>query len=412
MSRSYLIQGGMIHDGVGDAAVRADVRIRGTTIQAIGPDLRPDGEQIIDAAGLLVTPGLIDLHVHVFSGIGLYSVDPPDAGLNAGVTTMLDTGTAGALTYPAFERFIVPSAREDVFALLNISMIGCIQGHPDYPPYMGDLNDARHADVPAALATLERFPERILGVKVRLTSGLANHQEANERAGFRGVSAAARQAGRPCMIHHAKSKIPLAEVLTAMRPGDIYTHLYHPNDDRGFDDRTGAPFAAMRDARQRGVLFDVGHGVGAFAWRVAEPACQEHGFWPDTISTDLHQFNLRGPVYDMPTTMSKFLHLGMPLPHIIRASTYEPARAMGLGDRFGRLTVGRQADVALLRLEEGRFDLTDVEGQGRVGRQRLVAEGVFKRGMYQRSNIQAPSTKNQTNSNHQIAMSKTADSLV
>jgi dihydroorotase len=382
MTRSYLIQGGMVYDGLGEAPVRADVLIRGTTIQAIGPDLRADSEQVIDATGLLVAPGLIDLHVHVFSGIGLYSVDPPDAGLNTGVTTMLDTGTAGALTYPAFERFIVPAAREDVYALLNISMIGVIQGHPDFPPYMGDLNDARHADVPAALATIDHFPERILGVKVRLTSGLANHQEANERAGFRGVLEAARRASRPCMIHHAKSKIPLTEVLSALHHADIYTHLYHPNADHGFDERTGAPLDAMRDARQRGVLFDVGHGVGAFAWRVAEPACQEHGFWPDIISTDLHQFNLRGPVYDMPTTMTKFLYLGMPLPCVIRAATYEPARAMGLADRFGRLVVGRQADVVLLRLEEGRFNLMDVEGQVRVARQRLVAEAVFKRGLY------------------------------
>src|SRR5262245_42634039 len=105
MSRAYLIKGGMVYDGTGEAPVRADVRIKGSTIQAIGPDLRCDGEEVIDATGLLVTPGLIDLHVHVFSGIGQYSIDPTDAGLNSGVTAMLDTGTAGALTYPAFERF-------------------------------------------------------------------------------------------------------------------------------------------------------------------------------------------------------------------------------------------------------------------------------------------------------------------
>src|SRR5262249_9870657 len=236
--------------------------------------------------------------------------------------------------------------------------------------------------VPAALTCINRFPERIVGLKVRLTSGLANYEEANERAGFHGVLHAARRAGRPCMIHHAKSRIPLAEVLEAMRPGDIYTHLYHPNPDGGFDDRPGAPFDVMCEARQRGVLFDVGHGVGAFAWRVAEPACKEHGFWPDTISSDLHQFNLHGPVHDMPTTMTKFLYLGMPLPRVIRASTYEPALAMGLGEHFGRLAIGRQADVALLQLAEGRFELADVEGQVRIARQQLVAEAVFKRGVY------------------------------
>jgi dihydroorotase len=382
MSRGYLIKGGTVYDGTGAPPVRADVRIEGRTIRAIGPNLPADGETIIDASGLLVAPGLIDLHVHVFSGIGLYSVDPPDAGLATGVTTMLDTGTAGALTYGAFERFVVPAAREDVYALLNISMIGVIQGHPDFPPYMGDLNDARHADVPSAVACIDRHPERILGMKVRLTAGLANHQEANERAGLDGVLKAARRTGRPCMIHHARSAIPLQEVLEAMWQGDIYTHLYHPNPDTGFDKRTGAPFDALRAARERGVILDVGHGVGAFAWRVAEPACQEHDFWPDTISTDIHQFNLRGPVFDLPTTMSKFLHLGMPLSQVIRATTHEPARAMGLADRFGRLLPGRQADLVLLRLENGRFELVDVEGQVRVARQRLVATAVVKCGQY------------------------------
>src|SRR5262245_53718430 len=216
MSRGYLITGGMVYDGTGEPALRADVRIKGSTISAIGPNLCSEGEEIVDATGLLVTPGLIDLHVHVYSGVGLYSIDAADAGLNTGVTTMLDTGTAGALTYGAFERFVMPAAREDLFALLNVSMIGTIQGHPDYPPYMGDLNDARHADVPSAVACIERFPERIIGVKVRLTSGLANYREANERAGLAGVVAAARRTGRPCMIHHAKSRIPLAEVLEAL----------------------------------------------------------------------------------------------------------------------------------------------------------------------------------------------------
>jgi dihydroorotase len=183
------------------------------------------------------------------------------------------------------------------------------------------------------------------------------------------------------MVHHIASKVPLGDVLGSLRPGDIYTHLYHPHPDHGFDDR-GAPLDVLRAARDRGILFDVGHGVGAFAWRVAEPACQRFGFWPDTISTDLHQFNLHGPVFDMPTTMSKFLHLGMGLERVIRASTSEPARAMGLADRLGRLAPGRQADLTLLRLEEGRFPLRDVEGQERVASRRLAAVAVCKRGRW------------------------------
>lgn len=376
-----LVCNGELYDGTGSASRRLDVRIANGILTEIGPNLETHGETVIDASGLIVAPGLIDLHVHVFSGVGLYSIDPFDAGLRTGVTTMLDTGTAGSLTYRNFERFIIRPATEDIYALLNISMIGCIQGHPDFPPYLGDLNEGRHAHVPSAVECIRQHPERILGTKVRLTSGLANYDEKNERAGFEGVFAAAEATRRPCMIHHLASKIPVETVLAALRPGDVYTHLYHPRSDHGFDQH-GAPLDAMWEARRRGVLFDVGHGVGAFAWRVAEPACQKFGFWPDTISTDLHHFNLRGPVFDMPTTMSKFLSLGMPLEQVIRASTFAPATAMRIQDRVGALRTGLQADIVLLKLETGRFDLTDVEGQVRCAAQRLTPVSVCKRGAW------------------------------
>lgn len=380
-SNSSLIRNGNVFDGTGSPAQRIDLRVADGLIQEIGPNLVSRGEKVIEADGLIVAPGLIDLHVHVFSGVGLYSIDPFEAGLRTGVTTMLDTGTAGSLTYANMARLIIPASQEDVFALLNISMIGAIQGHPKIPPYMGDLNDGRHAHVPSAVECVNRHPDRIVGMKVRLTSGLANFDEKNEWAGFRGVFEAAELTGRPCMIHHAASQIPTETVLRALRPGDIYTHLYHPHPDHGFDDH-GAPLGAMLEARSRGVLFDVGHGVGAFVWKVAEPACQKFGFWPDTISTDLHQFNLRGPVVDLPTTMSKFLYLGMPLEHIIRATTSAPAAAMRLQDRLGMLQTGRQADVVLLQRERGSFPLMDAESQTRIASERLVPISVCKRGQW------------------------------
>ncbi len=376
-----LIRNGQVYDGTGIAPQRVDIRVADGLIEEIGPNLIARDEVVIDADGLLVAPGLIDLHVHVFSGIGLYSIDPFQAGLRTGVTTMLDTGTAGALTYANMARFIMPAAQEDVYALLNISMIGAIQGHPKFPPYMGDLNDGRHAHVPSAVECIQRYPERLLGTKVRLTSGLANYDEKNEWAGFHGVFEAAELTNRPCMIHHAASQIPVERVLHALRPGDMYTHLYHPHPDHGFDVH-GAPLDAMLDARSRGVVFDVGHGVGAFAWRVAESACQKFGFWPDTISTDIHHFNLQGPVFDMATTMSKFLYLGMPLEAVVRAATSAPAAAMGLGNRLGILKPGFQADIVLMKHERGNFPLEDVEAQVRISPERLVSVSVCKRGQW------------------------------
>ena len=376
---SYLIKNGDVYDGLGNAPQRVDIRIANGVITEIGANLVGSGEHPIDADGLIVAPGLIDLHTHVFSGMGLYSVDPVDAGLKTGVTSMLDTGTAGSLTYQTFERFVISKAEEDIFALLNISMVGALQGHPKFPPYMGDLNDGRHADVHSAVECVKRFPDRIVGMKVRLTSGLANYDEKNEWAGFHGVFESSTLLNLPCMIHHAASKIDNITVLNTLRPGDVYTHLYNPHPDHVFDQH-GAPLEALLAARARGVLFDVGHGVGAFAWRVAEPACQQFQFWPDTISTDIHQYNLHGPVFDLPTTMSKFLYLGMPLEQIIRATTSAPAAAMLQQDRLGSLLPGRQADIVLMKKERGAFTLTDVEGQTRTSPERLIPISVCKRG--------------------------------
>ena len=389
IASATLIRNGQVYDGTGAEAQRVDVRIANGVIQEIGPDLPSQGETIVDAAGLLVCPGLIDLHVHVFSGIGLYSIDPVEAGLRTGVTSMLDTGTAGSLTYPNMARFILPAAEEDVFTLLNISMIGAIQGHPDFPPFMGDLNDGRHAHVPSAVACARKNPKNLVGMKVRLTSALANYDEKNELAGFNGVFEAADQMGSPLMIHHAASKIPTTTVLKALRSGDMYTHLYHPHADHAFADN-GMPIEELLEARARGVIFDVGHGVGAFVWRVAEPACEKFGFWPDTISTDLHHFNLRGPVIDLPTTMSKFLFLGMPVQDVIRAVTLNAAKAMRVDNRLGSIQTGKQADITLMKLEQGRFALSDVEGVIRHSSRRLTAAFVCKRGVWHRCGLPLP----------------------
>lgn len=376
--KNYLISGGTVFDGSGAEGQRVDVRVHEGRIAEIAPGLRVTDEEIIDASGLIVTPGLIDLHTHVFAGVGRWSIEPAQAGLQAGVTTMLDTGTAGALTYEAFERYVIEPAREDIFALLNISMLGCLQGYPDKMPHsIGELADAGYAHAPSAIASLQKHPQRLMGFKVRLTASLAAHRAENEQVGLTQALEAASTCDVPLMVHHAASNIPLTELLARLRPGDIYTHLYHPHHDGGFVDEVS--LSAMCQARQRGVLFDVGHGRGAFDWRVAEKACGEFGFWPDTISTDVHAFNLHGPVWDLPTTMSKFLHLGMPLPQIVRSVSHHAARALRLQSRFGLLQPGREADITLLRLDVTPLPLPDVLGATRRA-PRLVPLHVWKRG--------------------------------
>jgi len=333
----------------------------------------------VDATRLLVTPGLNDLHSHCFHGTGLWSVDPAEIGLRTGVTTLLDTGSAGCISYGTFHLYVIPSTREDIYALLNISQLG-VQGHGHHDPTIYDLSDRRHIHPGNAIECIERYPDRILGTKARLSSVLADDNVENEYAAMNGAIEAARKTGRICMFHHVASGIPLHEVLNVMSPGDILTHIYHGKGDGGFGEQGGEPSEALRRARDRGVVLDVGHGIGSFCWRVAEPACQQHDFWPHTISTDVHQFNLKTVVFDMPTTMTKFLYLGMPLEQVVRHSSWEPAKVMGLADRLGLLKPGFEADVALLHLEQGRHELTDVEGAVRHADQKLVSVMTFKRG--------------------------------
>ena len=365
---------------MGDLPAAADVRIRDGVIAEIGPNLPLDGERAVDATGLLVVPGLIDLHVHVFHGTGQWSIDPALAGLRTGVTTVLDTGSAGALTYETFHRYIISAAKEDIFALLNISAIGCLTGYANMEPVMGELADIRYLHVPSVVAMIRRFPDRVVGTKVRLTAALADGKPENEQTAFRRALEAAAQTGTFLMVHHAASNIPTAEMLNALRPGDVVTHMYHGHPDSSFEGPDRKPSEAVLGARERGIVLDVGHGVGSFSWSNAESACCEHGFWPDTISTDVHAFNVNGPVHDMPTTMSKLLHLGMPVHEIIRASTRRPAEVLGVGDRFGSLQAGRQADITLLRLESGAYELYDVEGKVRTATQRFAPVSVVKNG--------------------------------
>jgi len=374
-----LIQGGLVYDGGGESAQRVDVRIDERQILEIGSQLAANDDVIFDAHDLIVAPGLIDLHVHVYDGTGIFSVNPANAGLRTGVTTLLDTGSAGALNYETFHNYVIPEAAEDIFALLNISQLGALGNH-NCKPFFGELHDLRYLDIPAAVSCIEKHRDRLLGAKVRLTAGLADNQAAKEYAALHAVVTVAEQTGLPCMIHHGASHVPQPDMLRALRAGDIVTHMYHGRADGGFSGPNGAPSAAMQRAREHGILFDVGHGAGSFAWRVAEVACQQHDFWPDSISSDLHRMNIDGPVYNLTTTMTKFLHLGMSLEKVIQATTSAPAKAMGLDDQRGWLRRGMLPDITILRLASESIELVDVELQTRVASQQLLPVTVFKQG--------------------------------
>lgn len=378
-----VIRNGTVIDPVADLQARRDVVLHDGKIEAL---LEPESAQsaeaaknaatVVDATGLLVTPGMIDVHVHIFSSFSHYGVDVDPSCLARGVTTVLDAGSAGAQTYPAFKRYVIDVSDTRVFALLNISNIGMVPGAETDPP-IGELEHLPFLNVPAALDCIEANRDTILGIKIRLSRNLAADGRNEPRALDLALEAAAA-AKLPMMVHFANSSVPIDDLLPRLRPGDLLTHCYHPHES-GILDQEGRVYRTVLDAVDRGILLDVGHGRGAFSWQVARAAMNQD-VWPNTISSDLHQYNINGPVFDLATTVSKLLHLGMPLLEALRRVTETPARVLGMAGEIGTLQPGAEADIALLELAEGDFELADITGAIEVAGQKLIPKSVYRAG--------------------------------
>lgn len=329
-------------------------------------------QEVMNCAGYIVAPGLIDLHVHVFPGVSHYGIEPDPHCIARGVTTAVDAGSAGADTFPGFRKYVIEASATRLFATLNISSQGMLNAE------IGELHDIRFANVPRALQTIEANRDRILGVKVRLT----RHSLVSEEAGICPLHLAreaADAAGLPIMVHPQDAWTDsLDDILAVMGKGDILTHCFHAMPCGIFDEKRRIR-STVWDAVERGVIFDVGHGAGSFDWGVAETAL-EQGFLPQTISSDLHIYNVNGPVHDLATTVSKFLHLGLSLDDALAKVTAIPAGVMGMADAIGTLHVGVWGDVVVLQLEEGSFPLVDSAGVTRTGRHMLSPRAVIRQG--------------------------------
>jgi dihydroorotase len=343
-----LLRGGRVLDPSSGLDGRADVGIRGGRIAAVGPGLAEPANDVLDAAGLIVTPGLIDLHVHIYAGVSHYGIDADPTCLARGVTTALDAGSAGASTFAGLRRYIIEASATRLFALLNISRVGMVSGAEQDPP-LGELEDLRHLNVSAAVRCINANRDKILGVKLRLSDNLAADGR-NELPGLKLAREAADAVGLPLMIHTPNSSLPLATILAEMKPGDVLTHCFHEHRC-GILDGERKVLPEVRKAIERGVLLDVGHGRGSFTYEIARAALSQ-GIEPHTISSDLHFYNVNGPVFDLATTLSKFLHLGFSLPDALRKVTTVPARFLKMEQEIGTLAVGACADVAAFRLHE------------------------------------------------------------
>jgi dihydroorotase len=379
-----LLRGGHLIDPRNGTNDVRDVAIRSGAIAAVAPRLDPAGAaQTIDVSGLYVTPGLVDIHTHVYAGTGEpnsyagdNSVYPDGFTFRAGVTTVVDAGGSGWRNFDDFKSRVVTRARTRVLAMLNIVGHGMRGG-----AFEQDLSDMEPQ--PTAEAA-RRNRGVVIGIKTA-------HYAGPEWAPVERAVQAGTAADIPVMVDFGRNRPerPLAELLTAkLRPGDIYTHVY--SGLRNELDRPGHLNPALFEGHKRGVIFDVGHGGGSFLWRVAVPAVRAD-FLPDSISTDLHIGSMNAGMKDMLNVMSKFLALGVPLDEVIRRSTWNPAREVRQ-ETLGHLSVGAVADVAVLRVERGTFGFVDSYGARLQGSQRLVCELTIREGkiVYDLNGISRP----------------------
>jgi dihydroorotase len=332
---------------------RMDVAIAGGKIAAVAPDIDPSlAAKVVDVAGLYVTPGLIDIHVHVYhtrEPEGL-SVMADSHSFRSGVTTMVDAGTAGAKHFLHFKRTVMDLAKTRILAYVNIVDLGMI----------GDFEqDIRTMDPEACAGTVLMYPDLCVGVKTaHYWTRLPWDAEHPPWAAVDAAVAAGNLCHKPVMVDfwpRPPERSYQELILEKLRPGDIHTHVFAQQFP--ILDEQGKPNAFLFAARQRGIIFDLGHGAGSFWFRNAVPAMQG-GFSPDSISTDLHTGNIHGVVIDSLNPMSKLLNIGMPLPEVIYRSTVTPAQEIGHPE-LGHLSVGAEADVAVLKLLRGEFGFVD-----------------------------------------------------
>lgn len=368
-----LLKGGHVIDPKNGISAIRDVAIKDGKIAAVQAEIPANSAtRTVNAGGLYVTPGLVDIHVHVFAGgmgksyaSGALSVFPDGHTFRTGVTTVVDAGTSGWRNFPEFKARTIDRARTRVLALLNIVGNG-MGGGNDVEQNVKDMDPKATAKVAMANKDI------VVGFK-------SAHFQGPEWTSVDRALEAANIAKLPLMVDFGtfRPERPHEELITKrLRPGDIYTHFYLPSVPMLDENNKVRDY--LREGRKRGVIFDVGHGAGSFVWRHAERAMAQ-GLPPDSISTDLHVNSMNAGMKDMLNVMSKFLVMGMSMEDVILRSTWNPAKEIRR-EELGHLSVGAGADVAVLRLEKGHFGFVDVYGGKKTGDRRLTAEVTVRDG--------------------------------
>jgi dihydroorotase len=350
MRFDLLIKGGTVVDPANGRKEPLDVAVNRNRIAAVDRDIPAEAAfVVIDARGEYVTPGLVDLHSHVYRGVTYTGIDPDTVASRTGVTTWIDAGSAGAVNLAGLREYVADTAGVRVLAFMNIACVGLIG--PDY-----ELRVLDYCDTEIFRRVVDLNRDFVLGVKVRIHDANVG---SNGVEPLRRARIAADECELPLMVHIATGPPEIDEVLEHLKEGDILTHCFTGLSHRVTDNQGTLREAAKR-ARDRGVVFDIGHGAGSFSFEVAEQLLSAD-ILPDVISTDIHQLSINGPMYDLPTCMTKFMALGLSLEDVVRATTWRPAAVLSLESEAGTLAVGAPADIALLGLESGTFPLYDID---------------------------------------------------
>ncbi len=367
-----IIKGGLVIDPKNDLLDTLDIALKNDLIARVAENIDPlTADEVIDASGLLVVPGLIDPHTHVFVGensqtfaSGFSSVSPDDFSFRSGVTTVVDAGTAGWRSFPKFKESVIDPSQTRVLSFLNIVGAGMI-GKPGEE----DLGDM---DVLQTVQTMQAYADHIVGTKI-------GHYTGDQWTPFDRALQVAETVQKPLLLECHLPQLPLDLVLSRMRSGDIFTHTFGAVDDRNWllNERQEIREEVL-NARKKGVFFDVGHGGGSFHYSLAIPALNK-GFYPDSFGTDLHRYSMNAGMKNMLNVMSKFLNLGMPLAEVIAGGSWNPAKMIKRPD-LGHLSTGAVADIAILSLQAGNFGFVDAAGYKLPGTRKFQAELTLRAG--------------------------------
>jgi dihydroorotase len=375
MPFDLILRGGRLIDPSQKLDAVTDIAFAAGKVAMVGNALNADSGTIVrDVSGHIVTPGLIDMHTHVYWGGTSLGIDAEEFCRTSGVTTAIDTGSAGPGNFAGFRKHVIEPSQVRILAYLHISHAG-IFGFSQRV-MVGESEELRLMNPVEAVEVADQNRDLIVGIKVRVgryssgTSGIVPLEMALE---------VADEVGMPLMAHIDHPPPSYEEVIARLRPGDVLTHAFRPFPNSPATAQ-GTVKRAVREARERGVLFDIGHGQGSFAFKTAR-AMLANGFLPDTISSDVHALCINGPAFDQVTTMSKFLCMGMSLTDVIAASTVNAAMALKRPE-LGSLKPGSVGDATVISIQEGQFDYVDVVGEHLIGHRKIASEGVVISGRW------------------------------